>query len=279
MQSLVLAPLLKALVELDRTEEAAALREARGYADELPGLWPHTMVIEARGRLKGARGDIEGALEDLAESGRRMALWGTVNPAVSRWRSEAAFMRNRLGDTEGALRLAEEELRVARQWGTTRAIGVALRAKGLVLGGEEGAECLAEAVKALGSGPARLEEAYAEAGLGIVQRRANNRRAARDSLRRALTLAQQLGAVRLASRVHTELLAAGGLPRRREHAGAKALTASEFRVAQLAAGGRTNGSIARELFATRRTVETHLTRAYRKLGIQSRSELGQVLKV
>ncbi|GLF95496.1 AAA family ATPase [Streptomyces yaizuensis] len=278
MQSLVLAPLLKILVELDRTEEAVALVEDRGCAGELPDLWPHTMVLEARGRLRGARGDIEGALEDLTESGRRMERWGTANPAVSRWRSEAAFMRDRLGDTRGALRLVEEELHMARRWGTTRAIGVALRAKGLILGGEEGAAALAEAVDVLGSGPARLEEAYAETGLGIVRRRGNNRRAARESLRRALARAQQLGAVRLASRVHAELLAAGGLPRRDEHFGAKALTASEYRVAQLAAGGRTNGSIARELFVTRRTVETHLTRAYRKLGIQGRSELGRVLQ-
>jgi DNA-binding CsgD family transcriptional regulator len=235
-------------------------------------------VLEARGRLRGARGDIEGALEDLTESGRRMEAWGTVNPAVSRWRSEAAFMRNQLGDAKGALRLVEEELRAARLWGTTRTIGVALRAKGLVLGGPEGTAALAEAVELLGSGPARLEEAYAEAGLGIAQRCGNNRRAARESLRRALARAQQLGAVRLAARVHAELLAAGGLPRRCEHFGAKALTASEYRVAQLAAVGRTNGSIARELFVTRRTVETHLTRAYRKLGIQSRSELGRVLQ-
>ncbi|MBU6532278.1 LuxR C-terminal-related transcriptional regulator [Streptomyces sp. NPDC057245] len=278
VQSLALAPLLKVLTELDRTDEAMTLLEDRGCAGELPDLWPHTMVLEARGRLRGARGDIEGALEDLMVSGRRMEAWGTANPAVSRWRSEAAFMRNQLGDVKGALRLVEEELRVARLWGTSRTIGVALRAKGLILGGPEGTALLAEAVEVLGTGPARLEEAYAEAGLGIVRRRGNNRRAARESLRRALARAQQLGAVRLASRVHAELLAAGGLPRRCEHFGAKALTASEFRVAQLAAVGRTNGSIARELFVTRRTVETHLTRAYRKLGIQSRSELGRVLQ-
>ena len=188
-------------------------------------------------------------------------------------------MRNQLGDRECALRLAEAELRAARSWGTPRAIGVALRAKGLILGGDEGLAALTEAVEVLRSGTALLETAYAEAGLGIVQRHGNNRRAARETLRRALTLAQRLGAVRLAERVHGELLAAGGLPRRSEHFGAEALTASEHRVALLAAVGRTNRAIARELFVTRRTVETHLTRAYRKLGIQGRSELGRVLRV
>ncbi|MEV7341315.1 LuxR C-terminal-related transcriptional regulator [Streptomyces sp. NPDC093544] len=278
VQSLVLAPLLNVLTELDRTDEAVALLMARGCAGALPELWPHTMVLAARGRLKGARGDTEGALADLTEAGRRMDSWGTANPAISRWRSEAAFMRNQLGDVAGALRLVEDELHAARLWGTPRAIGVALRAKGLILGDAEGLAALTEAVEVLRSGSARLETAYAEAGLGIVQRRRNNRRAARETLRQALALAQQLGAVRLAARVHAELLAAGGLPRRCEHFGAKSLTASEYRVALLAAVGRTNGSIARELFVTRRTVETHLTRAYRKLGIQGRSELGRVLQ-
>ncbi|WP_426367277.1 hypothetical protein [Streptomyces sp. E-08] len=52
MQSLALAPLLRVLVELDRAEEAVALLEARGCAGELPELWPHTMVLEARGRVR-----------------------------------------------------------------------------------------------------------------------------------------------------------------------------------------------------------------------------------
>ncbi|MGW1156981.1 LuxR C-terminal-related transcriptional regulator [Streptomyces sp. NPDC002513] len=279
IHSLVLAPLLNVLTELGRTDEAFALLEARGCAGALPEFWPHTLLLAARGRLKGAGGDIEGALEDLLESGRRMESWGSGNPAISRWRSEAAFMRNQLGDVEGALRLVEAELCAARRWGTPRAIGVALRAKGLILGDEEGAAALTEAVEVLRSGTAPLETAYAEAGLGIILRRRNNRRAARETLRRALALAQRLGAVQLAERVHTELLAAGGLPRRPEHFGAKALTASEHRVALLAAVGRTNGAIARELYVTRRTVETHLTRAYRKLGIQGRSELARVLRV
>ncbi|WP_052852542.1 LuxR C-terminal-related transcriptional regulator [Streptomyces avicenniae] len=279
IQSLVLVPLLNVLTELDRTDEAMALLGARGSAGALPEFWPHTLLLAARGRLKGARGDIEGALADLKESGRRMEGWGTDNPGISRWRSEAAFMKNQLGDVAGAVALVEEEVRAARRWGTPRAVGVALRAKGLILGGAEGLAALTEAVEVLRSGAAHLETAYAEASLGIVQRHENNRREARETLRRALTLAQRLGALRLAGRVHTELLAAGGLPRRSEHFGTKALTASEYRVALLAAVGRTNGAIARELFVTRRTVETHLTRAYRKLGIQSRSELGRVLQV
>jgi DNA-binding CsgD family transcriptional regulator len=55
--------------------------------------------------------------------------------------------------------------------------------------------------------------------------------------------------------------------------GADALTPSERRVAELAAAGRSNPEIAHLLFVTRRTVETHLTSAYRKLDVRSRDEL------
>jgi DNA-binding CsgD family transcriptional regulator len=279
VQALALAPLLNVLVELDRADEAVALLEARGCARALPDSWPHTLVLAARGRVRGARGDFAGALADLMESGRRMAVWGTDNPAISRWRSEAAFMRGQLGDTAGAVQLVDEELCVARRWGTPRAIGMALRAKGLLLRGEAGLASLAEAVAVLRPAAARLETAYALASLGIVQRCGNHKGEARETLRQALALAQQLGAVRLAARAHTELLAAGALPRHSEHFGTKALTACERRVARLAAVGRTNGAIARELFVTRRTVETHLTRVYRKLGIRGRSELVRALQV
>jgi DNA-binding NarL/FixJ family response regulator len=59
--------------------------------------------------------------------------------------------------------------------------------------------------------------------------------------------------------------------------GADALTPSERRVAELAAGGLPNAEIAQTLFVTTRTVETHLTAAYRKLGITSRTALSSVL--
>jgi DNA-binding NarL/FixJ family response regulator len=60
-------------------------------------------------------------------------------------------------------------------------------------------------------------------------------------------------------------------------AGADALTASERRVARMAAEGMTNREIAQALFVTMRTVEVHLTHAYQKLGISSREKLPAAL--
>ncbi|MET8678030.1 helix-turn-helix transcriptional regulator [Streptomyces sp. NPDC004647] len=72
-------------------------------------------------------------------------------------------------------------------------------------------------------------------------------------------------------------MAAGARPRRAVLSGPAALTASELRVARMAAAGSTNREIAQALFVTRRTVEVHLTSTYRKLGITSRQALRETI--
>jgi DNA-binding NarL/FixJ family response regulator len=89
--------------------------------------------------------------------------------------------------------------------------------------------------------------------------------------------AHACGAVVLAERAADELRASGARPRRRAISGVDALTPSERRVAELAAGGRTNREIAQELFVTMATVETHLTRTYRKLDVSGRDQLAGAL--
>ena len=92
-------------------------------------------------------------------------------------------------------------------------------------------------------------------------------------LRVALDLAHRCGAIALTERTRTELLAAGGRPRRPVLSGLDSMTPSERRVAQLAAGALSNRDIAQNLFITTRTVEGHLTHAYQKLAITSREQL------
>ena len=89
--------------------------------------------------------------------------------------------------------------------------------------------------------------------------------------------AHACGAAPLADRAAEELRATGARPRRRAISGRDALTASELRVATLAAAGRTNRQAAEELFVTLATIETHLSRTYRKLGIAGRAALAQAL--
>jgi DNA-binding CsgD family transcriptional regulator len=171
----------------------------------------------------------------------------------------------------------DEELALARDFGTPRALGVALRAAGLVAEGSRAESLLGEAVATLESGEARLELARARLELGSLLRRANRRADARPLLREALDVAFHTGASPLAGRAEVELRATGAKPRRLLLTGLDALTASERRVAELAAQGLTNREIAQALFVTARTVEGHLTHVFQKLQLSSREELPAVL--
>ncbi|HET9938435.1 MAG TPA: helix-turn-helix transcriptional regulator, partial [Gaiella sp.] len=108
---------------------------------------------------------------------------------------------------------------------------------------------------------------------GAWLRRANRRAEAREVLRAALDEATRGGAKPLAERAELELRATGAKPRRVVLTGVDALTASERRIATLAAEGMTNREIAEALYVTARTVEGHLTSVFRKLDVDSRDQL------
>ncbi|MEV0374879.1 LuxR C-terminal-related transcriptional regulator [Streptomyces sp. NPDC050636] len=86
-------------------------------------------------------------------------------------------------------------------------------------------------------------------------------------------LADASGARPLAERAHRALLATGARPRRKRQSGISALIARERRIATLVVEGMANHQIAASLFISRRTVEFHLTRVYRKLGVDGRADL------
>ncbi len=137
----------------------------------------------------------------------------------------------------------------------------------------EGIPRLEEAVRVLEGSTARLEHALALAALGATLRRARRPTDAREPLRRALELAEACGADGLVERARGELHATGVRPRAAARSGAGALTPSERRVAAMAAEGMSNRDIAEALYVTPKTVEIHLSSAYRKLGVRSRREL------
>lgn len=107
---------------------------------------------------------------------------------------------------------------------------------------------------------------------GIVQRRAGRRRDSRRSLEGALSAFERLPAPLWAAKAKDELARIGGRQK------VPGLTEAEERVAHLAAEGRTNREIAAALFLSVRTVESHLSHAYRKLDVRSRTELPMVLR-
>jgi len=90
-----------------------------------------------------------------------------------------------------------------------------------------------------------------------------------------------MGASGLADRAHEELVVAGGRPRRERRmlSGRESLTASEDRVAAMAAEGLSNREIAQRLFVTIKAVQWHLRNVYRKLEVDSREELPAALEL
>ncbi|HET6773206.1 MAG TPA: AAA family ATPase [Acidimicrobiales bacterium] len=274
---LALGVLVEALVEQGDVDAADRALTASGLGDDiLPGM-PTNRLLQARGELRLAQGRATEAVDDIVEFGRRDELWGGASPLAARWRSQAALALAAAGDTDRARRMALDDLDRARRWGAASGIGIALRAGALVEGGESCVERLREAADVLERSPARLQHARALTDLGAALRRANRRRDARQSLQAGLRLAEECGARPLVDRARTELRAAGGRSSDPWGAGAQRLTASERRVAELAAEGLSNPEIAQALFVTRKTVETHLGSVYRKLGISGRGKLHRVL--
>jgi DNA-binding CsgD family transcriptional regulator len=198
------------------------------------------------------------------------------HPDWKPWQSLKARALAQLDRREEALEAMAAELELARGVGGPRVIGRCLRQLG-ELEGEEGEANLEGAIEHLSRTPAKLELARALGALGALQRRTRRPTEAREPLRQALELAEVCGCPPLVESVRSELYATGARPRTTALGGVEALTARELRVATMAADGQTNREIAQALYVTPKTVEVHLSNAYRKLDISSRRELATAL--
>ena len=273
-----LACLVDCLTELgDLTGADAALAKVSTDKTGQPEMLAWAFLVEARGRLRIAQGRMREAVADLLEAGRRWDHLRCRNAGVARWREDAALALAQIGEKDEARRLAAEQLELARATGLPRVVGAATRVAGVVAPRAARLPLLGTAVELLEQSPARLDLARALVELGAAVRRDGHAVEARDPLRRGLELAHRAGAAPLAGRARDELVAAGGRPRRPVFTGIEALTASEIRVARLAAEGRTNRETAERLFVTQRTVETHLAHVFQKLSIRGRDELPREL--
>jgi DNA-binding CsgD family transcriptional regulator/Flp pilus assembly protein TadD len=253
--------------------------DARATLDAAPDPGEHTSdAARSWQHAKAAILLAEGRYEDALTSTEQIErLFGAnPNPADAPWRTFRAYALHRLGRDEEAELVSLEELELARAWGSPGTVGRVLRTLGRTRG-EKGIEHIHEAISVLEGTPARLEHARAVAALGTAMRRFGNPTDAREPLRKALDLASQCDATLLAEEVRADLQAVGVRPRTDAASGVGSLTPSERRVVGLAASGGTNRDIAQELYVTPKTVEVHLSNAYRKLGIRGRRELPQAL--
>lgn len=240
-----------------------AMDGARRHGDS----WQSAMVQADTGALLLLLGRLDEALISL-DHARRHALQHT-DPAVMAVEPDFIEVCLRLGETDrAASALAEFEAR-ATQVPTSWATHALRRCRALVREGEDAVSLLVEAA---GDAASPAEVARTQLCLAEWLRRLGRRSESRKWLQQAHSLAHQAGALALVARAEEELGAAANGPFDAvEQLGN--LTEAEWRIAALVAAGRRNKEIAAELFVSIRTVEVHLSRIFRKVGVRSRIEL------
>ncbi|MDX6591930.1 MAG: hypothetical protein QOJ13_1126 [Gaiellales bacterium] len=204
--------------------------------------------------------------------------------------SEDAWMRRRLlpdlveaaarvGDRRLAAAAAAELAAVTLPAGTPWALGIAARSQALVAKGSQQEELYQQAIHYLDRSRVTPQLARARLLYGEWLRRGRRRRDARRQLGAAHEIFSSMGAGAFARRASRELQATGGAAETRPAAvDTEALTAQETRIARLAGEGLSNAEIGAQLFVSRRTVEYHLHKVYRKLEVASRTRLAVLLR-
>jgi DNA-binding CsgD family transcriptional regulator len=207
------------------------------------------------------------ALRDVAQTPtwRGLEVVMALGDAV-----EASAALGRLEAGDGLLGTLEDEARTGHRWarpGAQRSAALLLLARGDAVRALAAADEAAAGFEAAGY---PLDRGRALLVAGDALRRLGERRRAAEKLEAAKAIFDDLGAQLWLTRVEEELRRARPRPRRDRE-----LTSAERRVAALVADGRTNREVAAQLFTTVATVEAHLTRIYRKLGVRSRTELAR----
>jgi DNA-binding CsgD family transcriptional regulator len=257
--------------------EFAAAEEQLDLADEAPAsFWEHQQSLLHRAFLRCVDGDFDTALRCLVrchtdDQQERANPMDTV-----RWVAPASMLAE-AGNRATVEELVQPQLAVAERWGTREGRALAMLVKGVLATDETGLVLLGEAVLLLKESEFRSQLTLAEYLYGRACYQAGDVVAARRHLREAIVLAVRHGYAALGREARTLLIAAGGWIREPNGDPLGLLTASERRVATHAAAGATNREIAEALFVTLRTVESHLSSTYRKLGVRSRAELAILL--
>jgi len=221
-------------------------------------------------------GDVAAGVAQFAEAERLARAVDWRNPHMRPWTADYVEALLELGRVEEAVRVLSAWEADARALDRPRLLAQVTRCRGLVAVAEgrvnDAASLLEDAVAQHQNVGDAFGRARALLALGVARRRQRQKRAARDAIGDALATFEELGAATWMDKAHGELGRIGG--RTREGG----LTAAERRVAALVAEGRTNREVAAALFLGERTVETHLSHVYSKLGVRSRAELARTYR-
>ena len=247
-------------------ERGIALSESCG--DEVFRL----QNLAVLGFLELSIGDPAAADRILRPLAARLASSGWREPSISGELPNAIEALVELGELAEARRLlADLQDRVSRidsPWGEASVE----RCEGLILAAESQLEAaLAAHARALlvhERLPQPFDLGRTLLAQGAAQRRLRQRRAARETLERALAIFEELGAALWAAKARAELRRIGGRTSSDDQ-----LSETERRIVELVVAGRRNSEVAAELNLSPNTVAWNLSKVYRKLGVRSRTEL------
>lgn len=225
------------------------------------------------GFLELSLGDFESAARYLRELPALLTSQGCIDPTVHYpvW-PDAIEALIALGELQQARDYLAQFRQRAAAFESPWAYATSTRCRGLLAAGEGDAaqarEAFQRALTEHERSPEPLERGRTLLALGALERRCKQKQAARQALEAALQIFEELGARLWVERARGELARIGG----RAPAGDE-LTPAERRVAELVAEGRTNREAASILVVSTHTIDSHLRRVYRKLGVSSRAEL------
>jgi DNA-binding CsgD family transcriptional regulator len=265
----------KSLIEADlgRVEDARASAE-EGLAISLE-LSNDVFAIASQanlGRVELLLGNLEAAAGHLRELPAQLLAGKVSDPVAPVWADTIETLVG-LGELERAGEYLGVYESNSQRLGSPWALAAAARCRGLLFAAEDSLEAAIEAhgtaLGQLEGMPYPLERGRTLLCLGSAHRQAKQKRAARDALEGALEIFEELEGPLWAAKARAELRRISG----RRRASEEELTEMEERVAQLASAGRSNREIAAELFVSVHTVGAHLSRAYKKLDVHSRTEL------
>ncbi len=269
----VVAHVLLARDDLEAAEAAVAAA-GEEMAISGPAQFRIHWAMRAQALIDEAKGNPEAAFGILNTAWRLVTRVGMLaehrelGPDVVR-------MALAVGETERAAAVTEAVEQLAERAGVPSAHAAALRCRGLISGD---GTLLQRAAAGYGEAHRAVDEAMSNEEAAIALAAAGDRAGASAALDAALAGYARMGAIRWTSRAEAALRD-HGLRRGRhgkrtgKRVGWESLTPTEIEVVRLAATGLTNREIGLRLFISRRTVETHLSHVFGKLGISTRVQL------
>ncbi len=259
------------LGNVDEARELAS--EALARAEEAEDWWTAARHLRTLGFIDLSLGRMEDAANHLVRAYELCHQVGLLEPVWFNFYGdllEALVGADRIDEAD---RITAEFEAGAYRTGYPWSLALSARCRGLIQAArgelEEALASLGRAMAAHERLAMPFERARTLLALGAVQRRLGQRRLARESLTESLAIMERLGFPLWIAKVTAEMGRLGG----RVAAGATELTEAERKVVDLAVAGRSNKEIAAELVLSVRTVESHLSAVYRKLGVRNRTQL------